>query len=51
MLKIIEKHQKQIGINRDKLDEDINTLEELREACSGAWEALQEARDRLSELV
>lgn len=51
----IEKHiakmQEDVGKQRDKLDEYICELGELAESCERAWDALQDARDALSELV
>jgi len=44
-------HQIRIGVERDSLDNAIATLEQLKEDCEEAWDALQEARDALSRLV
>lgn len=51
IIKSIEKHMKQIGKDRDKLDEFIDELNGLREDCEHAYDCLQEARDALSEMV
>lgn len=42
---------KAVAKERDKLDEAIADMEQLRECCDRAWEDLQSARDALSELV
>ena len=47
----IEKRQKAIAKERDKLDELISELTSLRDCCERAWDDLQMARDALSELV
>ena len=49
--KELVKRQTAVGKERDKLDEFIGELGDLRESCDRAWDALQEARDALSELV
>ena len=48
---MIEKHMKAVGQRRDKLDEAIGELEDLRNVCQNAYDALWDARDALSELV
>lgn len=50
-MKQIETHQKGVAKRRDQLDEFIDELTDLRESCDDAWNALQTARDSLSELV
>jgi len=47
----VERRQKAIAKERDKLDNAISEMEELRYCCSEAWHSLQAARDALSELV
>ncbi len=49
--KKIKQRQAAVARERDKLDEQIEELEMLRESCERAWDALQDARDALSELV
>lgn len=49
--KRIAKMQEDIGDERDKLDDFIAEIEELKETCEQAWDALQEARDALSQFV
>ena len=49
--KILAKQLAAVGKVRDKLDDDIGTLQELKSGCNEAWEALQYARDALSRLV
>jgi len=49
--KMIKLHQDIIAKERDALDAYIETLEDLKEECVRAWDALQDARDALSELV
>jgi len=49
--KELVKRQAAIANERDKLDNLIGELGDLRESCDRAWDALQEARDALSELV
>jgi hypothetical protein len=50
-MKQIEKHQNQVAKDRDALDDYIAELRDLKEDCENAWDALQDARDALSELV
>ncbi len=50
-IKQIERRQKAIGAERDKLREMISELEELESTCSDAYDNLQYAIDRLSELT
>ena len=40
-----------VAAERDKLDDFIGELEQLKENCSEAYYCLQRARDALSELV
>jgi len=47
----IEKHKKQIGADRDGLEELIEDLEGLRDDCSEAWDDLHMAIDALSRQV
>lgn len=47
----IKARQDAVAKERDKLDADIEELSMLRESCDRAWDALQTARDALSELV
>jgi hypothetical protein len=47
----IKKRQEAVAAERDKLDDYISELIDLRESCDRAWDALQDARDALSELV
>ena len=47
----IEKHKKQIGADRDGLEELIGELEGLRDDCSEAWDDLYMAIDALSRQV
>ena len=49
--KIIAKRQAAVAAERDKLDDVIEELKMLRENCRSAWDALQSARDALSEIV
>ena len=51
IIKQIEVRQTAIAKERDQLDEMIAQLSELSESCEKAWDALQDARDALSELV
>jgi hypothetical protein len=50
-IKQIERRQKAIGAERDKLRAMISELEELESTCSDAYDNLQYAIDRLSELT
>jgi hypothetical protein len=50
-LRQIEKRMQDVAKVRDKIDSDISTMETLRSECEDAWQLLQEARDKLSELV
>lgn len=36
---------------RDKIDDTISELSELKDDCEEAYELLMQARDKLSELV
>ena len=49
--KQIAKRQEAVAKERDKLDDFIAHLTDLREDCDNAWNCLQDARDALSELV
>jgi HPt (histidine-containing phosphotransfer) domain-containing protein len=49
--KQIEKRMIAVGKERDKLDELIGELEQLKWNCEEAYDNLQRARDALSELV
>lgn len=51
LLKQIDERMKGVASERDKLDEMISTAEALKEDCENAYDALQDARDALSELV
>lgn len=50
-IKHLEKHQKAIGIERDKLRETIGEMEDLADSCQDAYDNIQYAIDRLSELT
>lgn len=50
-MEAIEVRMKSVAEERDKLDELIGELEQLKENCSEAHDCLQRARDALSELV
>ncbi len=50
-MKQIQKRMDGVASERDKIDKLISELSDLDESCSRAYEALQEARDSLSELV
>ncbi len=47
----IKARQEAVAKERDKIDEVIDEINGLRESCDRAWDALQSARDALSELV
>lgn len=49
--KILERQQAAVAKVRDKLDDDIGTLQELLEDCYTALSYLDDARDALSRLV
>lgn len=49
--KSIEKHMSKIAQDRDKLDEFISELTQLKEDCDTAYDSLIDARDALSRLV
>lgn len=49
--KKIANHMARIAADRDKLDEYISELTHLKGNCDEAYDALQQARDALSELV
>lgn len=51
IVKEIDKRMKGVAAERDKLDNLIADLSDLREDCDEAWDHLQHARDVLSELV
>ena len=50
-IKKIDKHITKVALERDKLDETISTLDDLKESCRRAHDSLQDARDALSELA
>lgn len=49
--KQIETRQKAVAKERDRIDALLSEFDGLRESCDRAWDALQDARDALSELV
>jgi flagellin-like hook-associated protein FlgL len=49
--KTVEKRMAGVAKERDKLDETIAELEQLRGNCREAYDNLQIARDALSEMV
>lgn len=51
IIRKIEKHMHAVKLTRDRIDDDMETLQELREDCDEAYDHLQRARDALSELV
>jgi len=51
LTKQIEKSEAAIAKDRDRLDDIIDNAADLRDVCNRALDALQEARDALSELV
>jgi len=51
MIRQIEKRRVAVGKERDKLDELIGELTQLRDNCQTAYDDLWHARDALSELV
>lgn len=50
-IKQLEKRQKAIGVERDKLREALGQMEELEECCQRAYDDLQNAIEALSELA
>jgi len=50
-IKKIDAQMKAVGKERDKIDELIGELTDLRDNCDTAYQALWDARDALSELV
>ena len=48
---MIRQRQEAVAAERDKIDDAISDLNDLRESCRKAWNSLQDARDALSELV
>jgi len=50
-IKVIEVRMAAVAKERDKLDDAISEMEGLKENCETAYDALQTARDALSELV
>lgn len=51
VIKDIELRMKAVAAERDKLDEFISELEQLKWNCQEAYDSLHTARDALSELV
>jgi len=51
IVKNIDKHMAKVASDRDKLDEFIDELEQLKEDCTEAYDNLTDARDALSRLV
>ena len=49
--KKLAKEQVAVAKTRDHLDDVISEMSMLKESCDRAWDALQYARDALSELV
>ena len=50
-MKKLQKHEAAVSKERDKLQDTIDELEALKEACDRALYSIQEAIDALSELV
>ena len=50
-IKELNKRMAGVAIERDKLDELISEMKDLRENCDEAWDHLERARDALSEMV
>lgn len=51
MISKIERQKNAIGKERDKLDDLISELANLKDDCDQAYDLLEEARDALSRLV
>jgi len=51
LIKKIEQVMVNVAKERDKLDDLIDTATSLKEDCDNAYDAMQQARDALSELV
>lgn len=51
MVKALDKRMAEVAKVRDKIDEDIQTFEELRDDANEAFDELQRALDALSKLV
>ena len=49
--KEIQKRMDAVAKERDKLDDLISEVTDLRDDCEEAWDCLVNARDALSELV
>lgn len=49
--KQIAKRMTAVAAERDRLDDLLATVEQLKDDCADAWNALQNARDALSRLV
>lgn len=49
-VKKIDGQQSRIAKERDRLDDLISEMEQLKEDCTEAWDNLQDARDALSRM-
>jgi Skp family chaperone for outer membrane proteins len=49
--KLLAKRMEELAQIRDKLEDDIDTLQELRSNSEEAWYNLEAAREALSRLV
>lgn len=49
-IKKIDTQQARVAKERDRLDDLISEMEQLKEDCSEAWDNLQDARDALSRM-
>ena len=48
---VLKKRQIQVAAVRDKLREDVEEIEGLKESCERAYDDIQHAIDALSELA
>lgn len=49
--KLLEKRLKEVCAIRDKLRDDISEFEDLKDDCEQAYDNIQSAIDKLSELA
>ena len=50
-IKEIENHMKAVEKERDAIEDPMSEMIALKDSCDRAYDALQDARDALSEMV
>lgn len=50
-IEVLKKRQAEVGKVRDKIRDDLDEMEMLKDSCERAYDDMQRAIDALSELV